>query len=88
VGDGNVHYNVLPGETTPAGDLGPRLKECEALLFERAAAYRGSISAEHGIGRTKRSSFLKTLPEVELSLMRGLKSLLDPQGLLAQGRVL
>jgi len=88
VGDGNVHYNVLPGPETPSEGLPARLKACEALLFERAAAYRGSISAEHGIGRAKRSSFLKDLPEVELSLMRGLKSLLDPQGLLAPGRVL
>lgn len=88
VGDGNVHYNVLPGPETAREGLAARLKACEALLFERTLAYRGSISAEHGIGRAKRISFLKDLPEVELSLMRGLKSLLDPQGLLAPGRVL
>jgi FAD/FMN-containing dehydrogenase len=88
VGDGNVHYNVLPGPQTAAEGLGARLKACEALLFEKAAGYRGSISAEHGIGRAKRSSFLNSVPEVELSLMRGLKSLLDPRGLLAPGRVL
>jgi FAD/FMN-containing dehydrogenase len=88
VGDGNVHYNVLPGPETASEGLAARLKACEALLFERTLAYRGSISAEHGIGRTKRNSFLNNLPEVELSLMRGLKSLLDPQGLLAPGRVL
>lgn len=88
VGDGNVHYNVLPGAETPAEDLAARLKACEALLFEQTASFRGSISAEHGIGRAKRRAFLAGLPEVELALMRGVKALLDPAGLLSPGRVL
>ena len=88
VGDGNVHYNVLPGRETPAETLAPRLKACEARLFALATGNRGSISAEHGIGRAKRGAFLADLPEVDRSLMQGLKRLLDPQGLLAPGRVL
>jgi FAD/FMN-containing dehydrogenase len=88
VGDGNVHYNVLPQPDLAEPVTAHRYEACEAMLFDIADAMRGSISAEHGIGRTKRHSFLDKTPEVELSLMRGLKQLLDPQGLLSRGRVL
>ena len=88
VGDGNVHYNVLPQPdlTEPVTDH--RYEECETMLFDLTARFQGSISAEHGIGRAKRHAFLDGTPEVELSLMRGLKQLLDPKGLLSRGRVL
>lgn len=88
VGDGNVHYNLLPVPDAPEETLGDRLAACEARLFALTAAYRGSISAEHGIGRSKRTAFLETLPAVERDLMLGLKRLLNPQGLLSPGRVL
>lgn len=88
VGDGNVHYNVLPQPGLPEPVTAHRYEACEAMLFDIADAMRGSISAEHGIGRTKRHSFLDKTPAIELSLMRGLKQLLDPQGILSRGRVL
>ncbi|GAB0119160.1 FAD-binding oxidoreductase [Acidisoma sp. 7E03] len=88
IGDGNVHYNLLPQPGTPEDTLAARLEACEARLFTITAAHRGSISAEHGIGRSKRAAFLETLPEVERDLMQGLKRLLDPQGLLSPGRVI
>jgi FAD/FMN-containing dehydrogenase len=49
---------------------------------------QGSISAEHGIGRTKRQAFLEMTNPVELALMRELKAMFDPKGILSPGRVL
>jgi FAD/FMN-containing dehydrogenase len=88
VGDGNVHYNVLPQPSLGQDISHERYEECEAMLFDLVDSMQGSISAEHGIGRTKRHTFLEKTPAVELSLMRGLKDLLDPKGILSPGRVL
>lgn len=88
VGDGNVHYNVLPQPGLNEVPSYARYEECEAMLFDIVESMRGSISAEHGIGRSKRDAFLWNTAETELSIMRGLKELLDPQGILSPGRVL
>jgi FAD/FMN-containing dehydrogenase len=88
VGDGTVHYNVLP----PHG-LAPEValklsKQCEAVVFAVADRFGGSISAEHGIGRAKREAFLKRLPDLDAGLMQMIKHGIDPAGLMAPGRVL
>ena len=48
----------------------------------------GSISAEHGIGRLKRQRLAAIKSPVEIELMRGLKRMLDPHGILNPGKVL
>jgi FAD/FMN-containing dehydrogenase len=48
----------------------------------------GSFSAEHGIGTLKRRDMLRYKSAVELDVMRGLKALFDPNGILSPGRVL
>ena len=50
--------------------------------------YNGSISAEHGIGKLKRDLLPKVKDPVALELMRGLKRMLDPNGILNPGKVL
>ncbi len=50
--------------------------------------HNGSISAEHGIGKLKRESLAKVKDPVALDLMRGLKKMLDPNGILNPGKVL
>ena len=48
----------------------------------------GSISAEHGIGQLKRADMTWIKSPAELQVMRGLKALLDPNGILNPGKVL
>ncbi|MDX7950828.1 FAD-binding oxidoreductase [Lichenihabitans sp. Uapishka_5] len=87
LGDGNIHFNVLP----PAGldDVArvALLYRCEAIIFAEVDAASGSISAEHGIGRVKRSAFLARTPPLDLALLRKVKSALDPAGLMSPGRI-
>ena len=87
LGDGNIHFNVLP----PAGldDAGRLavLHGCEEVIFAEVDAAGGSISAEHGIGRVKRSAFLARTPPLDLDLLRKIKSALDPAGLMSPGRI-
>ena len=89
LGDGNLHYNVQ----APVGEDGTRfLAEEEhrvnSIVFDAVAAFGGSFSAEHGIGALKRDELAQRKSPVALTLMRQIKTALDPLGLLNPGRVL
>jgi D-2-hydroxyglutarate dehydrogenase len=57
-------------------------------VYERVAAQRGSISAEHGLGQMKASCIGYTKPPAAVALMAGIKQLLDPHGILNPYKVL
>jgi FAD/FMN-containing dehydrogenase len=89
VGDGNIHYNVLPPEGANAEafveDGG--LSTTEAV-YDLVVSLNGSISAEHGIGRLKVDDLAARKSSVELDLMRTVKQALDPHNRMNPGRVL
>ena len=88
LGDGNIHYNV---NQPPGADKAEYLTHWDAMnaaVYEVVKAYGGSISAEHGIGVIKRHQLPAVKDPVALELMRSLKSLLDPKGILNPGKVL
>lgn len=87
VGDGNLHYNVLPPIGMAEDDKQAFLKRCEQVVYAALPEFAGSISAEHGIGRSKLGSYLKGLAPVEKALTEGVKHLFDPQGLMSPGRL-
>lgn len=77
VGDGNVHFNL----TAPIGDDGAFVAAAatfDDIVFDLVAGMKGSISAEHGIGRTKKKALARYKSAVELDVMRRIKSALDP----------
>ncbi|QTP55218.1 FAD-binding oxidoreductase [Billgrantia sulfidoxydans] len=88
VGDGNLHFNILPPPAMPEADKRRHLHDLEAHLFEVLDGVGGSISAEHGIGRTKQAAYLARLSPVERELAEGIKALFDPDGLMNPGRIL
>ncbi|HEY1944886.1 MAG TPA: FAD-binding oxidoreductase [Roseiarcus sp.] len=87
VGDGNIHYNVLPPSRLLPSEVAGYLHRCEETIFEVVDRFGGSISAEHGIGITKRAAFLERISPLHLDLLRGVKSAFDPGRLLSPGRV-
>lgn len=88
VGDGNVHVNALPPEGLAGPDFRPWLPPLIEKLNEVVDAFDGSISAEHGIGLSKRAALDARLQGPERDLMKAVKQLLDPTGYLAPGRIL
>jgi FAD/FMN-containing dehydrogenase len=88
LGDGNIHFNVSqPVGADKAAYLagwGAMNEAVHAIVTE----LKGSISAEHGIGRLKRSLLPGVKDPVELDLMRTVKAALDPKGVLNPGSVL
>ncbi|AVS74775.1 FAD-binding oxidoreductase [Paracidovorax cattleyae] len=88
LGDGNLHYNVShPAGGSPA-DVFAVEDAIHETVHDSAHAHGGSISAEHGIGQTKRDLLPRYKSAVELDLMRRLKAAFDPLGLLNPGKVL
>ena len=88
IGDGNIHFNVTQPVGADKARFVDRTEEIGAAVYDVVMALDGSISAEHGIGRLKRDLMPAIKSPVELNLMRGLKSLLDPKGILNPGKVL
>jgi D-lactate dehydrogenase (cytochrome) len=89
LGDGNLHFNV----SEPLGGLGRDAflasePAIHAAVYGLVRQFRGSISAEHGIGRLKRAELAAYEGPVALGIMRALKHALDPTGILNPGKVL
>jgi FAD/FMN-containing dehydrogenase len=88
VGDGNLHYNLSGPVGGDAGDFGSRAAVLSRIVHDSTAAFDGSISAEHGLGQSKRDVIADYKSALELELMRGVKQLVDPAGLMNPGKVL
>ena len=88
LGDGNIHFNVSQPIGADQEQFLARWGEVNTVVDKIVLKYRGSISAEHGIGLLKRDSLPKVKDKVALELMRGLKRMLDPNGILNPGKVL
>jgi len=88
LGDGNLHFNL---SGPPGGNPREFLARGEAVrrtVHDLVARYRGSFSAEHGIGRHKVAELARYEDPVALSLMRDIKRLLDPEGIMNPGKLL
>jgi FAD/FMN-containing dehydrogenase len=87
-GDGNLHYNLSrhAAEDNPA--FIAQTAEANQIVHDMVARLGGSISAEHGLGQLKRDEIRRYKSEIELEMMRGIKRLLDPAGIMNPGKVL
>jgi D-lactate dehydrogenase (cytochrome) len=88
LGDGNIHYNVSQPIGADKADFLKRWDEMNAAVFAVVKKYGGSISAEHGVGVLKRDLLPSVKDPVALDVMRSLKRMLDPKGILNPGKVL
>jgi D-lactate dehydrogenase len=85
-GNGNLHVNIL---FDPAdADQQARADTALAQVFDGVIALEGQLSGEHGIGMAKREFMTRALDAPTLALMRGFKTLFDPDGILNPGKVL
>jgi D-lactate dehydrogenase (cytochrome) len=88
LGDGNIHYNVSQPIGADASDFLARWHDVNAVVFVILLKLGGSISAEHGIGVLKRDELPQVKDKVAIELMRQVKAMLDPLGIMNPGKVL
>ncbi len=88
LGDGNLHYNLLKGDSMSEAEFAAMAPELTRLVHDETVRCRGSISAEHGIGQLRIADMPRYKAPLELELMRSLKQVIDPAGLLNPGKLL
>ncbi len=88
VGDGNLHYNVSAPENVAPEVFVKQTEAINRIVHDSVARFRGSISAEHGLGQLKREEIRRYKSSLELELMRKIKRVLDPHGIMNPGKVL
>ena len=88
MGDGNLHYNISqPVGADKAGYLA-RWGEVNGLVHSIVHEFSGSISAEHGIGQLKRDELAHYKQPLALDLMRRIKTVFDPNGIMNPGKLI
>jgi FAD/FMN-containing dehydrogenase len=81
--DGNIHLTINAAEPLTA-----RYAQIAAIAYEGLRELGGSFSAEHGIGLEKRDSLEHWAGAVSLRLMRSVKAVFDPSGIMNPGKVI
>ncbi len=85
-GDGNLHVNIIKGNMSDE-DWGSKLKAGITEIFELTVQLGGTISGEHGIGLVQKEYMAIKYAETNLNLMRAIKSVFDPKGILNPGKI-
>jgi FAD/FMN-containing dehydrogenase len=87
IGDGNLHINVLRPDGLAEDAFIAQCEHVTKLLAATLQRHGGSISAEHGIGLVKRAYLESTRSAAEIALMRGVRKVFDPNGILNPGKL-
>ena len=87
LGDGNIHYNISQPVGADKEEFIGKWREINAIVHGIVLSLDGSISAEHGIGQLKRDELADIRTDIEMDLMRRIKTAFDPAGIMNPGKV-
>lgn len=87
IGDGNLHLNILKPENLEKDEFFRKCEQVNKWVFEIVARYQGSVSAEHGVGLVKKRYLEYTKSAEEIKLMKGIKAVFDPNGVMNPGKI-
>ena len=86
-GDGNLHVNIIRGDLSE--DFWEReLPKAIREIFQLTVSLGGTLSGEHGIGLVQRAYMDIAFDPAQLGLMRAIKQVFDPKGIMNPGKVL
>lgn len=87
IGDGNLHLNILKPIDLENEEFFKKCINVNKWVFDIVEKYKGSVSAEHGVGIVKKDYLQYTRSAEEISLMKGIKLVFDPKGLMNPGKI-
>ncbi len=87
IGDGNLHLNILPPSDLPRAEFLAHCDDVTERISALVARFGGSVSAEHGVGLLKKKVLHHSRSAAEIALMRAVKIVFDPNGILNPGKI-
>ncbi|MCU1721904.1 FAD-binding oxidoreductase [Pseudomonas sp. 5P_5.1_Bac1] len=87
IGDGNLHLNILKPDDMSKDEFFATCAIVNKQVFETVEKYNGSISAEHGVGMTKRDYLGYSRSPAEIEYMKAVKAVFDPNGIMNPGKI-
>jgi glycolate oxidase subunit GlcD len=87
IGDGNLHINILRPPEMKKEEFVKECRKVDLLIFETVKKYQGAISAEHGVGLSKKDFLTYTRSTEEIALMKLMKKNFDPDNIMNPGKV-
>ncbi len=87
IGDGNLHLNYVGPFAMDYDEFRKLTRGTEVEVFKLVEKYRGSISAEHGIGLLKKADLHYCAPKEVIETMRKIKAVFDPNSILNPGKI-
>ena len=85
-GDGNLHVNIIKGEMSNE-NWNTEVTKGIQEIFQLTVALKGTLSGEHGIGFVQKNYMNIAFPKFQLELMRNIKTVFDPNGILNPGKI-
>lgn len=87
IGDGNLHLNILKPGDMAKEEFFAKCINVNKWVFDIVEKYQGSVSAEHGVGIVKKDYLQYTRSPEEIALMKGIKRVFDPKGVMNPGKI-
>ncbi|MFN7903867.1 MAG: FAD-linked oxidase C-terminal domain-containing protein, partial [Pseudobdellovibrionaceae bacterium] len=88
IGDGNLHINILRPQGMTKEQFLNECQQVDPLVFQAVKDFQGSISAEHGVGLTKKNFLEYSRSPEEINYMKEIKKIFDPLGIINPGKVI
>lgn len=86
-GDGNLHVYICR-DHLEENVWSQKLNDIFGKMYKKAEEYGGAVSGEHGIGYAKKEYLEEQAGPEQIALMRGIKKVFDPKGILNPGKVI
>lgn len=87
IGDGNLHLNILKPDNLSKEDFFEKCQTVNQFVFNTVQKYQGSISAEHGVGMTKKPYLHYTRSQAEIAYLKQIKAVFDKNNIINTGKI-
>ena len=84
----HFHVRAPKGTEDTATWLRTTGAEIRHFVHDMVVSVGGSISAEHGIGQSKRAELVRLSPPARMAALRAIKGALDPKGIMNPGKLI